>query len=256
MKLNPELYLRPCGDGLKRWLRELKKRQVTYLISGSDPEYVEWVASYCLGNDWRNYFDYVVCASKKPGFFTGQRPFRRHKSQHSQHVAIDDEEIEAEEFLPANTPVIYTQGNWTQLKNSMAEYCGVDRPKCLYFGDHLIQDVVAADTSRLHVVAMVEELAAESQQLSDDRSLLNSKRWGSFFYDQGLHCLDLGPAASRDGPTRMNTLWANLVRKHARICISYMETLCDYPVDHGFAIQEGQEKFLGFLPTLPNSLLT
>ena len=132
-----------------------------------------------------------------------------------------------------------------QLKCSMAEYCGVDYPKCLYFGDHLIQDVVAADLSRLDVVAMVEELAAENASTGQP-TLLNSKRWGSFFYDQGIfNCSEVGDS-------RMNTLWGNLVGKHARLCISYMEELCDYPTNHGFTFtQNGHQKFLGFLPSLP-----
>lgn len=253
MRLNPELYLRPCGDRLKKWLTELKKRQVTYLISGSDPDYVEWVAGYCLGNDWKNYFDYIVCASKKPGFFSGKRPFRRwnHHLANSQ-ASVEDEDIDIDDDLAANASTIYVHGNWNQLKCSMAEYCGVDHPKCLYFGDHLIQDVLAADLSRLDVVAMVEELAAENHKGSDV-ALLHSKRWGSFFYDQGLfNCSETtnGPAGM------MNTLWANLVGKHARLCISYMEELCDYPADHGFTFaQNGHQKFLGFLPSLPSLCL-
>lgn len=250
MKLNPELYLRPCGDALKKWLTELKKRQVTYLISGSDPDYVEWVAGYCLGNDWKTYFDYIVCASKKPGFFSGERPFRRwNHFGYSHNQGVEDEDIDIDEDLAANGPAIYVHGNWNQLKCSMAEYCGVDHPKCLYFGDHLIQDVVAADLSRLDVVAMVEELAAENQT-GPDISLLYSKRWGSFFYDQDIfNCSEVG---GNNGPAKINTLWGDLLRKHSRICISYMETLSDYPADHGFTFtHNGQQTFLGFLPSLP-----
>ena len=257
--MNPELYLHPCGDRLKKWLTELKKRQVTYLISGSDPDYVEWVAGYCLGNDWKNYFDYVVCASKKPGFFSGKRPFRQYLVGRNS-VGVEDEDIDIDVDLPANASAIYVHGNWytnsllllrnvnnvfkicrNQLKCSMAEYCGVDYPKCLYFGDHLIQDVLAADLSRLDVVAMVEELAAENQT---SQGLLNSKRWGSFFYDQQ------GSFNCSEGT--MNTLWANLVGKHARLCISYMEELCAYPANHGFTFTHNghNTKFLGFLPSL------
>lgn len=254
MKLNPELYLRPCGDQLKKWLTDLKRRQVTYLISGSDPCYVEWVAGYCLGTDWKNYFDYIVCASKKPGFFNGQRPFRRHGGGGggTGNSIVDDEDIELNEFLPANKHVILIHGNWTQLKSSMAEYAGVDHPRCLYFGDHLIQDVVAADANRLEVVAIVEELAAEShRQSGEDCALLTSKMWGSFFHDDdGLHYSK--DSCVQPVTTSSNTLWGNLVRKHARICMSYMETLSDYPVDHGFVVQYDQQKFLGFLPFFPN----
>lgn len=246
MKLNPELYLRPCADHLKNWLKELKKRQVTYLISGSDPSYVEWVAAFCLGNDWKNYFDYIVCASKKPGFFTGQRPFRRWNGvdEHS----VDDEDIEINEFLPANKPFVYIHGNWSQLKSSMAEYSGADHPRCLYFGDHFIQDVVAADLNRLEVVAIVEELAAEQNRGSpdDDRLLLTSTMWGSFFKDDGL-------LYSSEHRT-VTTLWADLLRKHARLCSAHVDTFSDYPVDHGFVVQHDQQsKFLGFLPFLPQT---
>ena len=109
--MNPELYLHPCGDRLKKWLTELKKRQVTYLISGSDPDYVEWVAGYCLGNDWKNYFDYVVCASKKPGFFSGKRPFRQYLVGRNS-VGVEDEDIDIDVDLPANASAIYVHGNW------------------------------------------------------------------------------------------------------------------------------------------------
>lgn len=245
IKSNPGQFLYPCNDHLKKWLTDLKKRQVTFLISGSDPEYVEWVAGYCLGRDWRSYFDYIVCASKKPSFFTGKRNFRRW-NYHLQ--GVEDEDIETGQYLEANTPYIYIQGNWTQLKFSMAEFCDQERPKCLYFGDHLIQDVVAADLCRLDVVAIVEELDAENH----DGSLLNSKRWGSFFYDDGL-CSDHLDVI---GSARMNTLWSNILEKHARLCIAHMEAISDYPVDHGFTIANGQQnKFLGFLPSLPKCLM-
>ncbi|XP_046456839.1 5'-nucleotidase domain-containing protein 1-like [Daphnia pulex] len=254
IKLNPELYLRPCGDGLKKWLTEVKKKQVTFLISGSDPDYVQWVASYCLGTDWKNYFDYIVCASKKPGFFSGNRPFQRWNHSNSSAGGVEDQEIELEELLPINK-TIYLRGNWNQLKSSMAWCCGVDHPKVLYFGDHLIQDVLAADTSRLDVVAMVEELAAESQPKKSPPidGLCSYKRWGSFFYDErGLD--SNGPG--RLPVDRMNTLWSNLIAQHARLCISYMEAISDYPTDHEFATtQNGHTKFLGFLPSLPTCLL-
>ena len=258
IKLNPELYLRPCGDGLKKWLMELKKKQVTFLISGSDPDYVQWVASYCLGNDWKNYFDYIVCASKKPGFFSGNRPFQRwnHSSKSS---GVEDEGINLDELLTINSNnTIYLRGNWNQLKSSMAWCCGVDHPKVLYFGDHLIQDVLAADTSRLDVVAMVEELAAESQPKKSPPidGLCSYKRWGSFFYDDDEGSMDNNDSAGLQLVDKMNTLWSHLIGKHARLCISYMEAISDYPTNHEFATTtQNGHKFLGFLPSLPTCLL-
>lgn len=257
IKRHPELYLQPCGERLKKWLMELKKVKVTFLISGSDPEYVQWVASYCLGMDWRNYFDYIVCASKKPGFFSGQRPFQRWN--YSNSSAVEDEEIQIDELLTANSKTVYLRGNWSQLKSSMAWYCGVDHPKFLYFGDHLIQDVLAADISRLDVVAMVEELAAEINPRGSPPidGLTSYRRWGSFFYDGGFSEINKSQP-SGDPFDKMNTLWSNLVRNHARLCIACMETISDYPSDHEFSItRNGQvsDKFLGFLPSLPSCLV-
>ena len=261
MKARPERYLRRCGDRLKQWLREIKKQQVTYVISGSDPEYVDHIATFCLGRDWKTYFDYIVCSSKKPGFFTGQRPFRRWIRQTA--TDTDNQIIGDAEFLRANSsssPSIYIQGNWAQLRSSMGQYSGEDEPKCLYFGDHLIQDVLAADISRLHTVAIVEELVAETSDdpecESDDYRLLYSKRWGSFFHDdveQDCQC------AASGGTVRMNTLWSCLIRDHARLCVSRVETLSDHPVDHPFVpqgenVNKSSGKFLGFLPSPPTCL--
>jgi hypothetical protein len=140
----------------------------------------------------------------------------------------------------------------------MAWCCGVDHPKVLYFGDHLIQDVLAADTSRLDVVAMVEELAAESQPKKSPPidGLCSYKRWGSFFYDDDEGSMDNNDSAGLQLVDKMNTLWSHLIGKHARLCISYMEAISDYPTNHEFATTtQNGHKFLGFLPSLPTCLL-
>ena len=49
--------------------------QAVYLVSGSDADYVNLVAGFCLGREWRSYFDFIVCGAKKPSFWSGQRPF-------------------------------------------------------------------------------------------------------------------------------------------------------------------------------------
>lgn len=79
----------------------------------------------------------------------------------------NDDLMDPEEFLVGDTKTIYTQGNWTQLRASMAEYCGVESPKCIYFGDHLIQDVLAAGRlDRVDSVAILEELEVEDPIVS------------------------------------------------------------------------------------------
>lgn len=255
MRSHPGKYLSRADDKLKAWLRDLHRRQVTFLISGSDPEYVDCVASYCLGTDWKSYFDYVVCASKKPGFFVAAqepRPFKTWNPAHDREShKVEDDALPLDESLVANQGVIYTQGNWVQLRETMAEYAGVERPRCLYFGDHLLQDVLAADSAGVDVVAVVEELEAEaSDDWSSKRPSLSSRRWGSFFYDDSSNSAS---DASACGAARMNTLWACLIRKHARLCVSHVDSISDQPADRAILVDghSKHEKFLGFVPNQP-----
>ena len=38
---------------------------------------------YMLGDDWREYFKYVVISARKPGFFKGNAKFRRYNEDNS-----------------------------------------------------------------------------------------------------------------------------------------------------------------------------
>lgn len=137
---------------------------------------------------------------------------------------------------------MYTQGNWTQLKRCMAQYCDTERPHCLYFGDHLIQDVLAASRMRVETVAIVEEMAAEGMvgvAAAADRAALHSPMWGSLFHD---------PHGSSS-----DTVWSGVIKHHARLCIPDVETLAALPVGHRFVPASCPATLTGFLPALPSS---
>ena len=57
------------------------RQAALFLLTNSGPEYTDAMMSFLLGDSleeypsWRNYFDYVVAAAKKPSFFTGKAPF-------------------------------------------------------------------------------------------------------------------------------------------------------------------------------------
>ena len=264
MRQRPKRFIQPCSDQLKNWLNELHRRQVTYMISGSDPEYVDHIATVTLGSQWRSYFDFIVCGAKKPSFWLGQRPFIR-TILHS-GAKVDEspgQEIPLDEFLKPQRLMpnsVYVAGNWHQLWLSMAHYMDKKRPKCLYFGDHLIQDVLAADRyANVDAVAVVEELSAEGTGSHQHpphphAHFLNSKLWGSFFYHDGH------PWCSSDvvsGPSRINTLWASIIRDHARMAVPDLETLSRYPLAHHFQplnLWSVDSKFVGFFPADPLSL--
>ena len=163
---------------------------------------------------------------------------------------------------------VYVQGNWAQLKASMGEFGGVAQPRCLFFGDHLIQDVLAADRCRIDAVAIVEELAAEASH----HPHLNSNMWGSFFHesqpDQSIHFQHQDPSripkhpqhlhlvAGTQGIDAMNTVWSSLIGHNSRLCISDVESLTTLGVAHrSFPGQpSSRSHFIGFFPDLPASL--
>lgn len=79
IKQHPEKYYKPCTPQVLSWLRELKaKNKILFVLTGSFVDYANHTATTCLGEDWKQYFDFIGYFSKKPGFFTGvNRPFLR-----------------------------------------------------------------------------------------------------------------------------------------------------------------------------------
>lgn len=37
--------------------------------------------TFMFGDDWRQYFKYIVVSAKKPGFFQGNAPFRKYNEK-------------------------------------------------------------------------------------------------------------------------------------------------------------------------------
>jgi len=122
-------------------LRSAGKR--LFLLTNSGPEYTDAMMSYLVGDSlgeypsWRNYFDYVVTASKKPSFFMGKAPF------------IDVESgVETRE---AERGRIYSGGNFSDFQRSLG-YAG---DEVLYVGDHIYGDVLRAKKESTWRTAMI-----------------------------------------------------------------------------------------------------
>jgi len=122
-------------------LRSAGKR--LFLLTNSGPEYSDAMMSFLLGDSleeypsWRNYFDYVVTASKKPSFFTGKALF------------IDVES--GEETREAERGRLYTGGNFSDFQRSLG-YAG---DEVLYVGDHIYGDVLRAKKESTWRTAMI-----------------------------------------------------------------------------------------------------
>ncbi|XP_018405020.1 PREDICTED: 5'-nucleotidase domain-containing protein 1-like isoform X1 [Cyphomyrmex costatus] len=122
IKRNPEKYLHKCNLNTISWLKEIKKKSATFLLTGSNADYVNFIASYALGEDWRSLFDIVICFARKPGFFINNRPF-------FDVVNNIETDIRSQDLKRGE---IYSQGNWNELLEFFTRITGKTNQQCLY----------------------------------------------------------------------------------------------------------------------------
>lgn len=214
---------------------------MTYLITGSNADFANFTATFALGEDWRSLFDIVVSYAKKPGFFTGSRPFLSLAADYSEAGVVPCEELKR--------GGMYSQGNWKELKYFFSRETGNDSPACLYVGDNLIQDIY---TPKQHAgcdtVAVVEEQLAEGMldhsHSHRDENTLNSKIWGSYFHIQS-------------GNSHHTSLWNHVINSYSRICVPSVEFIVSNSLDtpiKSFGHEEDR-KSCGFYPGKPKSVV-
>lgn len=233
LKKNPELYLHKCSDNVRNWLKTLKTQKKIFLVTGSHVDFASFTNEYCLGEDLKSMYDIVVTFARKPGFFTGRRPF----------VSLTDgKEMDLVEPENIHLGSIYSQGNWQDLYELFKRETGLKHPKCVYFGDNVLQDVFAPDEfTRCFSVAISEEMRSEG--VGADKAhidVLASNTWGSYFYQKGGKC----------------SLWCDIIQRHSVICVPNLDVLVDIPLD--FEIQSfkcpspDNSKPVGFFPEAPS----
>ena len=132
-------------------LRSAGKR--LFLLTNSGPEYTDAMMRHLLEEadseyaSWRNYFDLVVSASKKPRFFTESAPF------HDLDGRVPDR---------LERGVVYTGGNAAELEAHLA----VPGDRVLYVGDHIYGDVLRAKKeSAWRTVMIIQEMTQELDAL-------------------------------------------------------------------------------------------
>ncbi len=137
-----------------------------FLLTNSNLDYTEAVMRHVLDGvlpeyaSWRNYFDAVVTASAKPGFFSGSTPF----------VELDP----AGAPLPGEVGVFerghtYVGGNRTDLERLL----GARGDRVLYVGDHIYADILRSKkSSQWRTCLVIEELEREIDWLDRNRAAL------------------------------------------------------------------------------------
>ena len=234
MKRNPAKYIHVTNDNVRNWLKQLKKEKTLFLLTGSHIDFANLTATYALGENWQDLFDIVVCFAKKPGFFSGQRPFKALNGfeETEQTVAADELKL----------GVTYSQGNWNDLMHCLSVKTKTDKPKVLYVGDNLLQDVYAPNKfCGSDTISIAEELLAEGMNNVDadheDDDFLTSNTWGSYF-------------TNNDEPS----IWLDVIRKYSKICIPTISTLASQPIDHPFKCFTQKMCVNGFYPSEPQNL--
>ncbi|XP_063708090.1 5'-nucleotidase domain-containing protein 1 [Culicoides brevitarsis] len=230
MKANPEKYIHKASADLLKWLQEVSDKKTTFLITGSHVNFANLTATQALGPDWRKYFNFIGCFAKKPGFFTGAKPFVRLDGD-LETIALTPDQLEL--------GPIYSQGNWRDMIQLLARHTGKNQPRFLYFGDNIIQDVYTpAKFTKCDTITVCEEMLGEGmkciEELHQDTILLKSHTWGSYF-----------------SHNRKPSFWAELIEKYSKICIPSVETLAKYSFDHEFYTFTESEHKKGFYPEDP-----
>ena len=85
-----------------------------YVLTGSHYDFASHVASYAIGEDWKDLFDIVIFFARKPSFFVEKRPFWRLNGPQEVDSFRGWEDLETGKF--------FSQGNWHDL-NEFFEYC-------------------------------------------------------------------------------------------------------------------------------------
>lgn len=240
LKKNPGMYINKCSSNVINWLKHIKDSKIVFLLTGSHVDFTSFTATYSLGVDWRDLFNVVLCYARKPGFFTGARPFIK------LHGVTEIDPVNVEDLEFGN---MYSQGNWQDLYQFLSKKTGLQHPKCLYVGDNLIQDIyVPSSYTKCDTVAVIEELGAEGMNGNDryfysDYSVIVSRGWGSYFEIKEKHLTG-------------NSFWSDIIKKHSKICVPDLDVLASLPLTFEFHMfSEGEEKsdYLGYYPGYPRS---
>ncbi|XP_014234045.1 5'-nucleotidase domain-containing protein 1 isoform X1 [Trichogramma pretiosum] len=241
LKKNPAKYIHKCDPRTLEWIKKLKETKKTYLITGSNLDFVEVTTSYAFGENWKSLFDVIICYAKKPAFFTDNRPFYSLKNY------FEDEVITARDL---KTGGIYNQGNWKELAQFFSNITGVDNPKCLYVGDNMLQDIYAPScyASNCDTMVISEEQLAE-RLLNHDithhhEDILTSKIWGSFFH-------------VKENDVIKDSFWNFMIKKYSKLCIPKLEMVIDIPLNEPincFTQEDGDKELSGYHPAKPVTL--
>lgn len=137
-----------------------------FLMTNSHFDFTNKVMSYLLDKEdpiypsWRDYFDVIVTASRKPAFFKQNVPFQ---------ILNEQGKVIGEEFVRFQKGVCYKAGNIRDFERML----GDSADGILYVGDHIYGDILRSKIdSHWRTCMIIPEMEDEMQRAREGTSLL------------------------------------------------------------------------------------
>ena len=138
-----------------------------FIITNSDFHYSKLLLDYAINpflkknETWEDFFEFVICDSRKPRFFYGQDKFQKIDTKTGNEHLLEGPIV----------PGVYQHGN----AKKFTEDLGLDPHEILYIGDHIYGDIVRLKKeSGWRTALVVEELDAEVAALEKARMIEDS----------------------------------------------------------------------------------
>jgi HAD superfamily 5'-nucleotidase-like hydrolase len=164
---NPEQFVKRDKYLATTLMRLIDGGKTLFLLTNSAWDYTQVMMSYILTGEndefpnWRDYFQYVIVGSGKPGFFTGSQPF---------YEVMTDSNLLKTHSGALHPGRVYLGGNAT-LFQQLARFRG---DEILYVGDHIFGDIMQSKGKlNWRTLLVVEELESELEKLQSLKPLFN-----------------------------------------------------------------------------------
>eukprot|EP00045_Choanoeca_perplexa_P008751 m.82203 g.82203 ORF g.82203 m.82203 type:complete len:478 (+) comp14607_c0_seq1:40-1473(+) len=238
LKADPARYVHPISSVVKDWLAALRHDGVKlFILTNSHADYTKLLMDFAFGEAWYDAFDSIVFKGEKPAFFTDSpeaRPFYH----------VTKEGIRGEVATSAEPGLLLMNGNVHGLTEAFRHTTGLKQDaelQVVYFGDHLLGDILATSTTtNWSTVAVLEELLVHVDPLSvclgdgcdvlaQDQAMADFmthavERWGSFLHYTSIE--ELQPSETNVAIEPSQALLFNwLMRSHSTLVVPHLHAV-------------------------------
>lgn len=165
---NPEQFVKRDKHLSTALMRLIDGGKTLFLLTNSGWEYTDLMMRHTLTGEndeipnWRDYFQYVIVGSGKPGFFTGSQPF---------YEVMTDTNLLKTHAGALHPGRVYLGGNANLFQN-LTRFRG---DEILYVGDHIFGDIMQSKGKlNWRTLLVVEELEHEIEKLQELKHLFHN----------------------------------------------------------------------------------